>query len=170
MVSPGIKCETSEVRGDELPLHHPWFSWYNILTDPRFLANKPTSWFINGQQTKTWYDYHESSTLIYDGRTRPTTLSCLVQSSWSILEQYIGLCPIVIIHGRIVRFSGAVASYPIKKEDQDFNRSFAFYHSCIGRLWMIICQWPFLMAGKIVLHEKEFNSFFLPILETENNF
>ena len=36
---------------------------------------------------------------------------CLVQSSLSVLEQYIGLCPIVIIHGLWARFSGLLASY-----------------------------------------------------------
>lgn len=33
-----------------------------------------------------------------------TRLSCLVQSSRSALEQYIGRCPMVMIHGRATRF------------------------------------------------------------------
>lgn len=37
--------------------------------------------------------------------------SNLVQSSWSSSEQYIGLCPMVMIHGRTALFSGLLASW-----------------------------------------------------------
>jgi hypothetical protein len=37
-------------------------------------------------------------------------VSWLVQSSELALEQYMGLCPNIMIHGRIVRFSELVAS------------------------------------------------------------
>ena len=48
-----------------------------------------------------------------------TTLSYLLQSSPSELLQYIGLWPIVIIHGRWVRFSGDAASYDKKQQQQN---------------------------------------------------
>lgn len=39
-----------------------------------------------------------------------TKESNLVQSSWSSSEQYMGLCPMVMIHGRAALFSGLLAS------------------------------------------------------------
>ena len=39
-----------------------------------------------------------------------TNDSWCVQSSLSLLEQYMGLCPMVMIHGRLARFSGLLAS------------------------------------------------------------
>lgn len=33
-----------------------------------------------------------------------------MQSSWSSSEQYMGLCPMVMIHGRTALFSGLLAS------------------------------------------------------------
>lgn len=39
-----------------------------------------------------------------------TQESNFVQSSWSSSEQYMGLCPMVMIHGRTALFSGLLAS------------------------------------------------------------
>ena len=54
-----------------------------------------------------------------------TTLSYWVQSSPSSFEQYIGRCPIVMIQGRKVLFSGAVASCKRKTDKNQKNILYA---------------------------------------------
>jgi len=86
--------------------------WSNLLrtykTNLRAQTCKEQKFTISFPMQAGMFSYY-----IYQwttGRPRRMTVSCWRQSSKSSLLQYIGLCPIVTIHGRFIRFSGLAAS------------------------------------------------------------